>query len=82
MERYKQDFPSSDPYEQTVEENWSNFKETVIMVIDTHIPCKTMRPHEDIPWLNHYIKCKMQERKKLYDLAKASQNPNDCMAFV
>ena len=46
MERYKQDFPSSDPYEQTVEENWSNFKETVIMVIDTN--------NEDIPWLNNY----------------------------
>ena len=77
MERYKQAFLSSDPYEQTVEENWSNFEETVINVMDTHIPCKTMRPHKDIPWLSHYIKSKMQEQKKLYDLAKASQNPND-----
>ena len=77
MERYQQALLSSDPYEQTVEENWSNFKETVIKVMDTHIPCKTMRPHKDILWLNHYIKSKMRERKKLYDLAKASQNPND-----
>ena len=65
MERYKQEFLSSDPYVQTVEENLSNFKETVIKVIDTYIPCKTMSPHEDIPWLNHYVKSKMQERKKL-----------------
>ena len=77
MERYKQTFLASNPYELTVEENWSNFKETVIKVMDTHIPCKTMRPHKDILWLNHYIKSKMRERKKLYDLAKASQNPND-----
>ena len=37
-----------------------------------------MRPYKDIPWLiNHNIKSEMRERKKLYDLAKASQNPND-----
>ena len=78
MERYKQAFLSSDPRELTVEENWSNFKETVIKVMDTHIPCKIISPHKDIPWLNHNIKSKMREQKMLYDLAiKASQNSND-----
>ena len=77
MERYKQAFLASNPYELTVEENWSNFKETVIKVMDTNIPCKIMRPHKDIPWINHNIKSKMQERKRLCDLVKASQNPND-----
>ena len=37
--------------------------------MDTHIPYKIMRPHKDIP--------KMREQKRLYNLAKASQNPND-----
>ena len=36
MERYKQAFLASNPYELTVEENWSNFKETVTKVMDTH----------------------------------------------
>ena len=45
--------------------------------MDTHIPCKIMRPYKDIPWLNHNLKSKMREQKKLYVLAKASQNPND-----
>ena len=44
--------------------------------MDTHIPCKIMRPYKDIPWLNDNIKSKMQEQKRLYDLAKASKNPN------
>ena len=44
MERYKQAFLSSNSYELTVEENWSKFKEMVIKVMDTHIPCKVMRP--------------------------------------
>ena len=61
MERYKQAFLSSDPYELTVEENWSNFKEAVIKVMDTHIPCIIMRPYKDIPWLNHDIKSEMRE---------------------
>ena len=45
--------------------------------MDTHIPCIIMRPYKDIPWLNHNIKSEMREQKKLHDLAKASQNPND-----
>ena len=57
---------SSDPYGLTVEENWSNFKEAVIKVMDTHIPSKIMRLYKDIPWLNHNIKSEMRERKKLY----------------
>lgn len=62
MENYKQAFLSSDPYELTIEENWSTFKETVKKVIDTHIPCKIIRPYKDIPWfINHNIKSKMQE---------------------
>ena len=61
MERYKQTFLFSDPYELTVEENWSKFEEMVIMVMETHIPCKIMRPYKDIPCLNHNIKSKMQE---------------------
>ena len=67
---------SSDQYKLTVEENWSKFKEMVIKVMNTHIPCKIMRPYKDIPWLNHNIKSKMQEQKRLYDLAKASQSCN------
>ena len=46
-------------------------------MMDIHIHCKIMRPHKNILWLNHNIKPKMQEQKRLYDLAKASQNPND-----
>ena len=48
----------------------------MIKVMDTHIPCKIMRPYKDIPWLNHKITSKMQEQKRLYDLAKALKNPN------
>ena len=39
IERYKQAFLSSDSYEQTVKENWSTFKESIIKAMDTHIPC-------------------------------------------
>ena len=56
---------SSDQYKLTVEENWSKFKEMVIKVMDTHILCKIMRPYKDIPWLNHNIKYKMREQKRL-----------------
>ena len=37
------------PYEFTVKENWSNFKEVVMKVMDIDIPYKTMRPYKDIP---------------------------------
>ena len=68
---------SSDQYKLTIEENWSKFKEMVIKVMDTHIPCKIMRSYKDIPWLNHNIKSKIREQKRLHDLAKASKSPND-----
>ena len=81
MERYKEIFLSSDPYKQTVEENWSNFKQIVFKMMDKHIPCKVLKPHKDIPWLNHSIKSKMRERKRLYDLAKTSRNPHDWFMY-
>ena len=46
------------PYELTVKENWSNLKQAVIKVMDTHIPCKIMRTYKDIPY---NIKSKMRE---------------------
>jgi len=49
--------------------------------MDKHIPCKVLKPHKDIPWLNHSIKPKMRERKRLYDLAKTSCNPHDWFMY-
>ena len=47
MESYKQAFLSSDTYKLAIEENWSTFKETVKKVVNTNIPCKIRKPHND-----------------------------------
>ena len=63
MERYILRSFSVYSYQLAVEENWSSFKQAVIKVIGTCIPCKIMIPYKHIPWLNHAIKSIMQEQK-------------------
>ena len=73
---FQQNFLSSEPYAKSVETNWTEFKNTIKQLMDEFIPQKQVQSSNHIPWLNHQIKHKIKERKRLYNIARRSQTPS------
>ena len=75
---FQEGFLSSDPYSQSVEDNWNQFKEAIINTMLKNIPQRKIKSHNCyLSCLSYDIKSKMKERKMLYDKAKKSQLPED-----
>ena len=73
MDNFQQQFLTSDPYSNCLEENWLKFKAAITQSIEQNIPQKTSNSQRDLPWLTHQIRMKMRKRKKLFDRAKQLQ---------
>jgi len=69
MDNFQQQFLTSDPYSNCLEENWLNFKTAVTQSINQNIPQRTSNSQKNLPWLTHSIRTKMRQRKKLFDRA-------------
>ena len=71
---FQQTFLSSNPYANSVDQNWISFKNVVNQAVQDYIPQKQSRPPKHIPWLNKSIKTKMKKRKQQYNLAKKTKS--------
>ena len=60
--KFSQAFLNENPYQRSVEDNWSIFKETMHDIINRNVPTKLIKSRKDLPWLNHSIKSKMKKR--------------------
>ena len=78
---FSQVFSRENPYQRSVEENWTIFKEAIHSIIKRNIQAKIIKNHKDLPWLHHSIKCKMKKRNRLYIRAKHTQNNSDLTAY-
>ena len=59
---FQQTFLSSNPYPNSVDQNWISFRNAVNQVVQDYIPRKQSRPPKHIPWLNKSIKTKMKKK--------------------
>ena len=71
---FQTEFISSDPYSNTVQENWERFKQAINSAISANIPQTMSRATRELPWINQNIKRQMRQRKKLYNKAKHLQS--------
>ena len=63
-------FVQSDPSSRTVDENWNDFKTTLMSSINKHIPRKTLSTRKDVPWMTTEIKRKIMKKQRLYNKQK------------
>ena len=70
---FQMKFITSDPYSNSVEENWQNFKNAISSAISTHVPQRSSNITSNLPWLTHHIKKQMNLRTRLYKRAKHLQ---------
>ena len=88
MESLKQDLEhsfntllASDPATKTVEENWGDFKTTLISTSKKHIPQKTITGKKSLPWLNTRIKRLIRQKQRRYNTARRTKSDHDWHKF-
>ena len=77
MNHFLSTFLSQDPYQYSFERNWQILKNTLLTIVDAHVPHKTINPYKHLPWINATIRAQMRRRKKLNNKAKRSHSPSD-----
>ena len=70
-------FTKSDLSSKPVEENWNEFKTTLMSSIKKHIPQKTLGTRKDVPWMTPEIKRKIRKKQRLYNRQKNFTNMCD-----
>jgi len=73
LSAFQTEFLTSDPYSNTVQENWESFKQAINTAINENIPQTMSRATKELPWITRNIKRQMKQRKRLYNKAKHLQ---------
>ena len=83
MKPFLDTFISTDPYKNSVEQNWLLFKGAIHEALEKYIPKHHIKTSRCIPWIKHMhaIKLKIKERKQLYDRAKKIQTHESWEAY-
>ena len=70
---FQEQFLTLDPDLHDTESNWLNFKHFLAASIDQNILKRLPKSNRHLPWITYPIRCKMQQRKQMYDKAKCYQ---------
>jgi len=64
MTSFKDTYFQSDPYAESVEHNWTNFKDTLLKSLNTNIPTKILKGNKkDLPWMSKKIKNMIHKKR-------------------
>ena len=81
MKTFLDTFIPTDPYKNSIEQNWLLFKGAIHEALEICIPKRQIKTSRCIPWKTHAIKLKMKERKQLYDRTKKIQTHESWEAY-
>ena len=65
-------FDRADPSSRTIDDNWNDFKTTLMSSLNKHIPRKTLSTRKDIPWMSPEIK--KENQKEANAVQQAEKN--------
>ena len=69
-EDFCSDFINSNPEANTVDGNWTVFKNKMHQLIEKFIPSKVIRPSRDLPWMTKELKHKIRQKNRWYKKSK------------
>jgi len=52
LNNFTTSFLTNSPHENTVEDNWQQFKDTLLYVVDKYVPSKHLSTRKHLPWIN------------------------------
>jgi hypothetical protein len=62
---------------KSIEQIWSYFRDTVMTVVNRHVPSKLARSKKSLPWLTPQLRKMLKKKSKLYKTAKKSNSWGD-----
>ena len=62
-------------------ENWSNFKDTLFVNMKKSIPTRKLKNKQEIPWLKKETKRMLRKKRRLYKRARRSNDSEDYTEF-
>ena len=81
MKNFLDTFTSTDPYKNSVEQNWLLFKGAIHEALEKYVPKRQIKTSRRIPWITHAIELKMKKRKQLYDRDRKTQTHESWEAY-
>ena len=75
------EFFASNPWGNSVEQNWNSFKHAVTSGISKFIPQKSSKPKFNLPWINSKIKREMRKKDRLHKRAVRTKDQDHWKAF-
>ena len=77
----EQAFFDRNPSEETINENWSYFKDQINQIVSARIPTKMARGRHDLPWLTHEAKHLARQKNRAHTKAKHTKSDRDWKRF-
>ncbi|XP_072014731.1 uncharacterized protein [Amphiura filiformis] len=81
LTQLSQDFESMDVDQQTVDQLWSDFCDSINETMDKNIPSKFVSGSKISPWINGRIKRRLKQKQRAYNHANKTENPDDWDRF-
>ena len=82
MKEYSDKFLKSNPQNNTVEENWTNFKVTLIEAMKKHIPQKKISSRWNLPWITTEINKLIRKKRRAYNAGKKKKNGHSWRRYL
>ncbi len=82
LSSFKDTFLAGDPMQRSVEENWALLKKAISDTVKEHVPRKTIKPHQKLPWVHLGIQKLIRRKKRAYKKAKTSKSDADWAKFL
>ena len=67
--------------ERNVDENWTWFTNTLSTIVDQHVPKKTSKRNNDLPYITRGIKRQMRVRKRRWDRFRKTRRREDLLKY-
>ena len=72
---------ASEPSKKTVEENWVDFKTTLVSTSKKHIPQKNINGKRTLPWVNTRIRRLIRQKQRRYNTARRTKSDQNWHKF-
>ena len=60
---------------RSIEDNWNEFKGTLLKLMEKYVPSRTTRCRQNLPWWNWHLKRLVRRKQRRYNKAKKSSSP-------
>ena len=66
---------------RSVEDNWNEFRKALLSAMNTHIPSRTVKGRQKLPWWNQKLKRLIRRKQRLFNKAKKAGSPSSWSKF-